>query len=74
MRGTSVISTVFCFQPQENIVYGAKSDVLEYIYNSYAGILGEFLSNQDPFKRLMLDEALKMRVHLSLSYLEFPKI
>lgn len=55
-------------------MYGAKYDVLVYIYNSYAGILGEFLSNQDPVKCLMLDEALNMRVYLSLSYLEFPKI
>lgn len=36
------MSAVFSFQPQENIVYGAKCDVLVYIYNSYSGILGEF--------------------------------
>lgn len=37
---------------------GAKYDVLVCIYNPYAGILKEFLSNQDPVKCLMLDDAL----------------
>lgn len=46
------MSAVFAFSPK-TIWHGVKYDVLVFIYNSYAGFLGEFLSNQDPVQCLM---------------------
>lgn len=37
-------------------MHDAKYDVLVHIYNSCAGTLGEFLSNQDPVQCLMFAE------------------